>query len=486
MEFHSTQRRRFIGLILAPIILLVTLILPPPEGMNLDAWRTVGAGLFIAIWWVTEVIPIPITSLLPLLFFPILGIATMKEVTTPYSNPLVFLFLGGFIIAMAMEKWNLHKRIALRVILFTGTKPRRIILGFMISTMFISMWVNNTSTTVMMVPIAISVIDLVRSKVKESEKENVKNFSICIMLSIAYGASIGGLGTWIGTTPNAFMVGFLAQTYKIEMSFVKWMLVGVPVVILSIPVLYFMLTYIVFPVRLKEIQGEKNLIQVELLKLGNISLPEKVVGIVFTITALLWVCQPLLAKVKGLSLLTDTSIAMFGAISLFLYPIHFKESKYILDWDSVKGLPWDALLLFGGGLSLAAMIEKTELAQWVGSKTVIFQSLPFFLIILICVTMILFLTELTSNLATAAAFIPIFASIAVNLGQSPLFLVVPATLAASCAFMLPVGTPPNAIVYATRLVSIHQMIRVGLWLNLIYIFLITGIVLLIGKPLFGI
>jgi solute carrier family 13 (sodium-dependent dicarboxylate transporter), member 2/3/5 len=485
MEIHSTQKRRLIGLILGPLFLLLTLLTPAPDKMSIEAWRTVGAGLFIATWWVTEAIPIPITSLTPLLLFPMLGVATIKDVTTPFANPIVFLFLGGFMIALAMEKWNLHKRIALNVILFIGTKPRRIVLGFMISTMFISMWVNNTSTALMMVPIAISVIDLVRSKVKDSEKENVKNFATCIMLSIAYGASIGGLGTLIGTTPNAFMVGFLMQTYKIEMSFVKWMFIGVPVVITSIPVLYFMLTYIVFPIRLKEIQGEKNLIHVELIKLGNISFPEKVVGIVFTVTALLWIFQPLLVKIQGLSLLTDTTIAIIGAISLFLIPLNFKESKYVLDWDSVKGLPWDALLLFGGGLSLAAMIEKTKLAEWVGAETLIFKSLPFPVIILICVTMILFLTELTSNLATAAAFLPIFASVAVSLGQSPLFLVVPATLAASCAFMLPVGTPPNAIVYATRLVSIYQMIRIGFWLNIIYIFLLTGITVLIGKPIFG-
>jgi solute carrier family 13 (sodium-dependent dicarboxylate transporter), member 2/3/5 len=478
------MNKKRIGLLLSVGILLFTIFTNPPQGLSIAGFRTIGCSFFIAIWWMTEIIPIPISSLLPLLLFPILEIANIKEVTQPYSNSLVFLFLGGFMIAMAMEKWNLHKRIALLIIIAIGTKLNRIVLGFMIATMFLSMWVNNTSTAMMMVSIAIPVINLIELNLKPEDKNSIQNFSTCTLLAIAYGSSIGGLGTLIGTTPNAFMVGFLLQTYGLEMSFLKWMMLGVPVVILSIPILYIVLTKIIFPIKEISDLNIDLLVKDELKNLGKFSFEEKIVGGVFLLVASLWILQPILIKIKYLSLLSDSTIAIFGALILFLSKN--KSGVPILDWDSVKGLPWDALLLFGGGLSLAAMIEKTKVAEFIGTTTVYFQSMPFYIIILFCVLLILFLTELTSNLATVAAFLPIFASIAVNMGQSPLFLVIPTTLAASCAFMLPVGTPPNAIVYATGKIKLQDMIKVGFVLNLIYVFFISAITIFLGNLIFGI
>jgi sodium-dependent dicarboxylate transporter 2/3/5 len=470
--------KKSIGLVVSISFLLFTIVSNPPSALSKEAFKTIGCSVFIAIWWMTEMIPIPITSLLPMVFFPLLEIASIKEVTAPYSNSLVFLFLGGFMIAMSMEKWNLHKRIALHIILIVGTKLNRIVLGFMVATMFLSMWVNNTSTAMMMVAIAIPVISLIKENSEEEEKESIQNFSICTMLSVGYGASIGGVGTLIGTTPNAFMVGFLLQTYKIEMSFLKWMLIGVPFVFVSIPVVYLLLTRFLFPIHLSKSKDSKDLVLLELKKLGPMSPQEKIVGIVFLLVALTWMTQPILSKLPHLSYLSDTTIVMIGVFVLFFIKVN-KEP--ILDWESVKGLPWDALLLFGGGLSLASMIEKTKVAEWVGNATTVFQPLPFIVIIFVCVSLILFLTELTSNLATTAAFLPIFASIAVNMGKSPLFLVVPTTIAASCAFMLPVGTPPNAIVYGTRMVHLSQMMKAGIWLNIIFIFIISFLVSFLGS-----
>ncbi len=472
--------KKKIGLILSIFFLVLSILLEPPENLSKQGFITIGVSIFISIWWITEIIPIPITSLLPILFFPILGIANIKEVTAPYSNPLIYLFLGGFMIALAMEKWGLHKRIALNIISFIGTSPKKIILGFLISTMFLSMWVNNTSTAMMMVSIALPIISILEKNNLRENSENIKNFTICLLLSIAYGASIGGLGTLIGTTPNAHMAGFLIQTYNLKINFISWMLVGVPVVIISIPILYFTLTKFLFPIG--EFQTEN--LNIDKSVLGEMSFSEKVVAFVFVLVASLWVLQPLLIHISFLKNLSDTTIAIFGVLILFLVKNEKKES--ILDWETVKELPWDALLLFGGGLSLAAMIEKTKIAEWIGANSIYVQNFPFVLIIFITVALIIFLTELTSNLATVAVFLPIFTAVAVGLGKSPLFMAIPITLSASCAFMLPVGTPPNAIVYGTGKIQISNMIKAGIYLNIIYIFVISLIVISLGSLVFGI
>lgn len=422
----------------------------------------------MAVLWLTEAIPIPVTSLLPLVLFPLTGVGNIRESSAPYSNPLIFLFLGGFLLALAMEKWRLHIRIALHSIKL-ATKPVMIITGFFVTTAFISLWASNTATTLMMVPIGISIIKLVNSQAQHPNE--FQNFSTSLMLSIAFGGSIGGLGTLIGTPPNALLAAFLTQSYKMEIGFGQWMLIGLPLVIFSTPISIYILTKIAFPLRIKEIAKGKDLIREELDKLGKISKEEIIVGVVFCSTAILWIIQPVIARF--FPFISDSTIAIFGGIILFLIPTDFKKGEFLMDWKMATKIPWEVLLLFGGGLSLANFIEKTKLAQWIGSYANAFLDLHISIVIFLITVMIMLLSQVTSNTATAAAFLPIVASISEGMGYSPIVLAIPATLGASCAFMLPVGTPPNAIVYATGYVSIPQMVKGGIWLSILFSILIT-------------
>lgn len=457
------------GLYLGLILFVIYLSIPAPEGMEPSASKTLAVTLLMVTWWITEAIPIAATSLLPLVLFPVMRIIPINEAASPYANPLIFLFLGGFIIASAMQRWDLHRRIALRIIIFTGIKPLSIIIGFIIASAFLSMWVSNTATAMMMLPIAVSVLHLTDHK--GLENKSVRNFEIVLVLSIAYSCSIGGLATLIGTPPNALFAAFMLETYGIEVSFARWIMIGIPLVVILLPLMYFILTRVVFPVDLDELPGGKELIEEKAAGLGKITKPEKRVGIIFGITACLWIFRPLLDRLlPGLS---DSGIAIAGALFLFIIPSGRKSGERILSWPDLKVLPWGILILFGGGLSLATAISTSGLAVYIGDLIKAFDFVHIILLILVVVIITIFLTEITSNTALASAFLPILASMALSMDQNPMLFALPAAIASSCAFMLPVATPPNAIVYGTGQVTIAQMAKGGLWLNLIFSIVIT-------------
>lgn len=481
----GNERFRWVGLLGGLFLFALLLMLPAPEGLSTSAWRTAAVGVLMGSWWITEAVPIAVTAFLPLVLFPVLGVAEIGDAAGPYANPLIFLFLGGFVIAQGMQKWGLHRRIALNIIRTLGSKPTAIVAGFMVSTAFLSMWVSNTATALMMLPIALSIIELVPAGgPSESEVRDRKNFSLAILLTIAYSASIGGMATLIGTPTNALLAGFLDETYGYRISFVQWMLAGVPLMLVGLVLTYWVLTRVLFPVYMKELPGGRAVLDDELQLLGPISRPEVMVAAVFGLVALLWIFRPLLSgSLPGMS---DTGIAMFGAVLLFLLPVNAAKGEFVLDWRTAERLPWGVLILFGGGLSLAASIQNTGLATWIGSGLSGISTWPVLLIVLAVLIMIVFLTELTSNTATAAAFLPIVAAVSIGIGQNPLMLAIPTVLGASCAFMLPVATPPNAIVYGSGALTIPQMARAGIWLNVLFILLITVLTYTLVFPVFNV
>lgn len=505
----------WVGRFGAPILAIVVyLLLGPaasaPEGMDpalSEAGRRVAAiGVLMAVLWMTEALPLSATSLLPLVFFPLAGVMAIDRAAAPYADKVIFLFMGGFMLALAMEKWNLHRRIALLTLLLVGTRPRSLIAGFMVTSAGLSMWISNTATAVMMLPIGVTVITLAIERLKDAGKVKksaqdleaepddgdsitdharrfgIGNFATCLMLGIAYGASIGGIGTLIGTPPNVFLAAFVQSTYGIEIGFGQWMLVGVPLVVVFLALAWFVLTYIAYPVRLKEIPGGRELIRDELAKLGRFSRGERIVLIVFLTAATLWVTRSFLVQwawlveaVPVITLLTDEVIAMMAAIALFAIPVKPKKGVFALDWETAVKLPWGVLLLFGGGLSLAAAVKQTGLDAYLGTQVEAVGGVPTVLLIAIVVTLVIFLTELTSNTATAATLLPILGGVAIGLGIDPLLLCIPVAIAASCAFMMPVATPPNAIVYGSGHIRIGQMVKAGVILNLIGVVLVTGV-----------
>ncbi len=465
------------GFSVAVPVFIAMLLLPAPPGLEPAGWRVAAVVVIMAVLWVTEAIPIPATSLLPVVLFPLFGVGSVKDAAAPYANPLIFLFMGGFIIAIAMQKWNLHRRIALSVIAAVGTNPRSIIAGFMIATAVLSMWVSNTATALMMLPIALSVIELTASSGKKQE-----HFTPALLLGIAFSASIGGLGTLIGTPPNALLAGFMRETYDLQIGFAQWMTVGVPVVVLGLPLNYIVLVFIVFPLKNKSSGDGRAFIRSELKNMGRMSPAEWRVAIVFTIVALLWMSRPLLGRIiPGLS---DAGIAIFGALLAFFMPAGMGNKEFLMDWKSTEKLPWGILLLFGGGLSLAWAISSTGLSTWIGGRLGVFHASPVWLLVFIVVSVVILITGFTSNTATTAAFLPIMASVAVSIGKEPLLLTVPAAIAASCAFMLPVSTPPNAIVYGSGRIDILSMIKAGMVMNVVFAVLVTLMTVLLVPHVF--
>ncbi|PKI17980.1 SLC13 family permease [Colwellia sp. 12G3] len=456
-------------LILGPALMLITLLVPSPfEGMSPAAWYTLGLALWMATWWISEATPVSVTAFIPLIVAPIVGIAPIKVTTASYAHPLIFLFLGGFFISIAMERWNLHKRIALKAMSLVSTKPSHQIGGLMLVTAFLSMWMSNTATAVMMLPIALSIIEMVRQKQSEDNKDN---FSKPMLLAIAFSASIGGLATLIGTPPNALMAAYLSDSYDIEIGFAQWMIVGVPLSAVLLAMCWFILTRICYQVNEGEQVDTTSMFKTKLQELGGMSKGEKLVLFFFTLAALGWIFRPLLAKMTGLAI-SDTGIAMFVALMLFIVPVDSKKDIRILSWDDTKKLPWGVLLLFGGGLALAGLIKTSGLAAYIATQLEATSNFPVIGAVLIVTITILFLTEVTSNTATAASFLPLLGPIAVTLTDGPLMLVIPAALAASCAFMMPVATPPNAIVFSSGNLRIADMARAGFWLNIAAIGLI--------------
>ncbi|MBT3305183.1 MAG: DASS family sodium-coupled anion symporter [Alphaproteobacteria bacterium] len=465
--------------VLAGTILGVGVIMSPvPEGVSPEAWKVLGVTLWMAFWWLTEALPIPVTALMPLIAFPVLGLFDFKASAAPYAHPLIFLFMGGFIIAKAIETWNLHRRIALRVVRAFGTRPDYLIAGFMLATATLSMWVSNTATTVMMLPIAISIISVLNEK---EDPQTAANTATALLLAIAYSASIGGVGTLVGSPPNALLAAFVQDQFGIEMGFARWMSIGLPVVLVMLPLAWLLLTRVTCPVARRPIPGADEVIKTEIEALGPMTIEEKRVLAIFVLTALSWVFRPLItAGFPGMGL-TDSGIALIGAFSLFIIPTGRGNGASLMNWPRAVTLPWGVLLLFGGGLSLAGAISKSGLADIIGGGLVGLEGLPTIVLVAAVATLIVFLTEITSNTATTAVFLPVVATVAVSAGTAPLELIVPVALAASCAFMMPVATPPNAIVFSSDMLTVAQMAKAGFLLNLIAI----AVIILINWALVG-
>lgn len=471
---------RFLAFALGPLVAALMIASGPHAGMSEAAWRTAAVGVLMALWWVTEAVPIAATALLPLVLLPLLGIAGINAAAAPYANPVIFLFFGGFILAAAFERCGLHRRLAFALLGAVGTRPDRIVAGFMIAGGFISMWVSNTATVLMLLPLVNSIVNRPRPDAT-AQTPAATDFEKALLLGIAYAATIGGLGTLVGTPPNALLAGFLAQTHGVHLGFLDFMLIGVPIVVVGLPIAWFVLTRVAFKVRGGEVVDAETL-TAQRGALGPPSRDEKFVAIVAVCTAAAWIAQPWLSRV--VSGLSEAGIGVACAVVLFVTPLDRKWTR-VIDWQAAEDIPWGVLILFGGGLSLAGAIQDSGLAQWIGDSVGVLRTFPPLLLILLVTTVITFLTEFTSNTATAAAFLPVASSLAIGAGVSPLVLAVPAALAASIGFMLPVGTPPNAIVFASGKLSIPQMARAGFLLDIVFIVLVTAASYLLVLPVLG-
>ncbi len=461
---------KIVGLISGPLAFTIILVFFHPEGLNPRANAILASTIWIAIWWITEAIPISVTALLPIILFPLTGGLGLSDTTASFGHKYVFLYLAGFIIAIAIEKWNLHKRIALNIINLIGTNVVNIILGFMVATAFMSMWISNTATAVMMLPIAIAIVEQLRDDPNTIEDENL-NFGKALMLAIAYSASIGGVSTLIGTPPNLVLAGVVEETFGYEITFAKWFQFGFPISILLLFLCWKYLTNFAFKFRKNTFPSGRTEITKQLNALGQISYEEKLVAGVFALTAFAWISRSFLLK-SFIPEIDDTIIGLIGALLIFLLPSKNKERR-ILNWKEAVKLPWGILLLFGGGMALAVGFNDSGLALWIGSQMTLLDGVSLLLLVFILISSVNFLTEITSNLATTAMLLPILYPMAITVNIHPFIFMVSATVAASCAFMLPVATPPNAVVFGSGYLRIPDMLRVGIWMNLISIIILT-------------
>jgi sodium-dependent dicarboxylate transporter 2/3/5 len=495
----NPNKGKQIGFFLGPIVFVAMLLIPAPEGMKLEAWRVAAVTALMAIWWITEAIPIPATSLMPIALFPLLGVMKSSASTSPYANHLIYLFMGGFFLAVTMERWNLHRRVALYTIKAIGTSPARMIMGFMVATGFLSMWVSNTATAMMMVPIGLAVIQQATGFDSDHLREcsiNVGpefNFGRGLMLGIAYAASIGGVATIIGTPPNTVMAGMVEKMFGVQIGFGQWMLFGVPLAVITMAIAWILLTKILFPTGGLELAGGAKIIDDEVKKLGPMSNAEKKIVIVGCFMAAFWLARGFMAKsafVLGImphfKYIGDATIAIFGALILFAIPVNFKKSEFLLDWKTAVKIPWDVILLFGGGLAIANGFAKTGLAAYIASQLGALEGTSMLVFVGAVVLITIFLTEITSNTATATLLVPIMGSAAIAMGVHPFATIVGACVAASYAFMLPVATPPNAVIFGSGCVTIKQMAKAGVWLNIIGTILITAFVVYILPVLWGV
>lgn len=475
--------RRAVGLVLGLVLFAVFMITPPPEGLELKAWRVAAVATLMAIWWLTEALPLAATSLLPIALFPLIGVANIHTVTAPYANHLIYLFLGGFLLAAAMQRCNLHRRVALNVVRLVGSRPDQLVGGFMLATALLSMWVSNTATAAMMLPIGLSVIRLVDSD-HDASPGKPDNFAITLLLGIAFSATIGGVATLIGTPPNAFMAGFLLREFGIQISISRWLVIGLPMSLFMLALAWITLTRFIFPVGHEDRPEIESVIKDELSRMGSMSRAEKIVAVIFVCTASAWVLRPLLQNLlPDGTMLSDSGIAILAAVLMFAIPVDWKKRRFLLDWEAAQELPWGVLVLFGGGLSLGTMIGDSGLSAAIADCLAGIGDLPIVAIALIVAAVVAGVSHLTSNTATAAAFLPLVASLAIRLNVDPLLLVIPATFAASFVFMLPVATPPNTIVFGARILTVPQMAKAGLLLNLVALLLIALLVPLL--PLIG-
>lgn len=487
-----SNRGKLLALIAGPILGLITFFLLPESYTNstgaevpfsYEGRACLGVTVWMAIWWFTEALPIAATAMLPLVAYPLLQITTAKAAMSNYASGTIFLFLGGFLIAAGIHRWHLDRRIALLTLKFFGTKPSQMVLGLMFATAFLSAWVSNTATAAMMVPIAIAVLGVVRSTQKsEVISKDERNFGISVLLSIAYAASIGGMVTLIGSPPNGIYARFMQQTYDTTVSFTDWMILGLPVAILMLPATFILLTKVLFPCRIDGIPGGKEWVRNELRKLGEMSRGEKIVLAVFVLAALLWIFGPIIRDItidgaKPFKALTDETIAMIAGLLLFIIPVDARRGIHALDWSAAKDvIAWDVLLLFGGGLTMAAALQSTGAAALVGAQASVLAGFGEVSMMVGVAALVTFATEVTSNTALTATMMPLIAAAADALKIDASGLLVATALAASCAFMMPVATPPNAIVFGTGRLRIGDMVKAGFWLNVLGVIIITIVV----------
>ncbi len=486
----AVLQTKVIWLILGPTMALLVYWLLPDQYIASNgeatilthtAKATLALLVWMAMWWLAEATHITVTALLPIALFPLFNVASIKAATAPYASHIIFLFLGGFIIAIAIQRWNLDKRIALGILTRIGNSPSRIVGGFMLATAFLSAFISNTATTAMMLPIGLSVIALLTNK-----NAHHNTFATCIMLSIAYAANIGGIATVIGTAPNLFVASFIKDSidtsYQQDISFLQWAKVGTPTALILLPMAWWILCKVIYKVDKVSLQHSSESLLKQKHSLGKMYYEEKAVCWIFIFTISLWLIRTYLQGINftinnqtytPLAGLTDSSIAIFSAILLFLIPTKSSENSFILEWKNLRDLPWGILILLGGGLSLAAAVKANGVTEFIGAQATILAFMPPLLILLIIITAVVFLTELTSNTATTATLVPVLAAIAPALDIHPYVLIIPAAIAASCAFMLPIATPPNAIVFGSGHIALQEMRKSGFWLNLLCILIIT-------------
>ena len=472
-----------VGLVLGPIAALITALTFSPEGLPQQATIVAAIGVLMAIWWATEAIPVAITAFLPLVALPILGVVSTREIAAPYAHPIIYLFFGGFVVALAIERCGLHRRIALGVFAIAGADARALVAGFMGAAAFVSMWISNTSTTLMLLPIAVSVFTVINETMPTLAPRQRENFGVSLLLGLAYGATLGGVATLVGTPPNAFMVGFMADNYDVQIDFARWMMVGVPVSLVMLPLAWLVLTRFIYPINFKASDEAVQHIRAMREGLGAMSKAEVRTALLFGFLVFGWLSRSWLSSLPFLGELTDTGVAMTAAVAAFLIPSG-QKGQALMTWDAMSRLPWGVLALFGGGLALATAVTSSGLALWMGQQLVGVGTINAILLVVTATALVIFITELTSNLATTATFLPVIAAIGVETGQDPLIYVIPVTLAASCALMLPVATPPNAVVFSSGLVAIPAMARVGLVLNIIAVAVLSVVALLLAPVVF--
>lgn len=460
-----------------------------PDSLDVQARTVAAVTVLMAVWWMTEAFPIPVTSLIPLVLFPFLGVADVADTAAPYANPIIFLILGGVLLGLAVQRWNLHHRIALLTILAFGTRPSQIVLGLMVASGFISAWVSNTATAVIMVPIGLSVIQLVKSVVKTS----VAKFAASVLLGIAYGITLGGFGTLIGQPVNPLLVAYLRDNHSITIGFGQWMLFGMPFAIIFITVTWMILAKVVFRAEIDEIPEGRQLFQRELKDLGALGVEEKRVLGIFVFAVFGWLALPFIADIPAVARLmpwlgnvNDTSIAVLVGLLTFVVPAARENRGALLSWKDTVEVPWGVLLLIGGGMAISAQFTATGLSTWIGEQMRVMEAFPAIILLAGIALVLILLTELTSNTATAAAFLPVMGAVAVGTAVDPLLMSITVAMAVTCAFMLPVGTPSNAVAYATGELQLRHMIRGGVWLNLIGLGITVGMLYTFAPLVFGV
>ncbi len=459
---------------------------PAPDGLSQDGWWIGAVGIWMAVWWMTEALPLAVTALLPLILFPLLGVRGIEATTPSYAHPLIFLFLGGFLLARAMHVWKLDRRLALSVLRFAGSSPRGIIAGIMAVTAFLSMWVSNTATAMVMLPIGLSIIATFSENTDAGYGGDIGgNVAPALLLGIAYAATIGGMGTIIGTPPNALFAAFMADSYGIEIGFLRWMLIGVPLVLVLLPIAWLVLTRLAFRVGGRGALATAGAIGDRLAGLGPMSGAERLVAGVMLLVAGFWVFRPLLASALPWLHLSDAGIAMTGALLLFLLPAELKSGRTLLSWTEAVAIRWDVLILFGGGLALAAAMGESDLAGWIGAQLTGLQALPMVLLLLALGALMVLVGELASNTAMAAVFLPVAGATALAMGEPAFALALPVALFATLGFMLPVATPPNAIVFGSGAVEMRHMLRAGAVLDLAGIAIVTIAIVTLGQWVLG-